>query len=287
MRSRQTSRGSKAARALGSAGVLAAACLLGMSGTAFAQHGQHGGGGRSAPAARATQPGNSQPSHQESPAPRQEYPSYGSRGGQSHLQYAPPGANQGQGRAFRAPEAPAFHAGNSAQPGGGPPIYRGSAPNRPPADIARPGHLGSWMQQHQNLSPQDQQRALEREPGFNQLPPDQQARMRSRLQQLNAMGPQQRQQVLNRVEGMERLTPEQRQQVTSTMGQLRALPPEQKQAVTRAFANVRQLPPGEREAAARNYAAGMNPQQREAFNNLVHTEPYLPIQRSRATYGPQ
>ena len=184
-------------------------------------------------------------------------------------------------------EQPAFRAGQpgQAQPpivrSGSPPIYRGQP--QPGQNVqARPGHLGSWMQQHQNLSPQDQQRALEHEPGFNQLPPDQQARMRARLQQLNQMPPQQRAQVLNRVEGMERLTPEQRQHVNATMSQLRALPQNEKQQVTRAFGALRQMPPEQREAAARNMSAQMNPQQRDAFNNLIKAEPYLPIQRPPA-----
>ncbi len=143
------------------------------------------------------------------------------------------------------------------------------------------------------MSPQEQQRALEQEPGFSQLPAQQQANMRARLLQLNQMPPEQRQQTLNRIESMERLTPEQRQHITSTMGQLRALPQEQKQQVTRAFASVRQLPPDQREAAARGYSAQMNPQQREAFGNLMQAEPYLPVQRPQSyqsappSYGPQ
>src|SRR5580698_8880009 len=146
------------------------------------------------------------------------------------------------------------------------PSQNHSQMGRPCNSQPRPGHLGSWMEQHQNLDPQAQQRALEHEPGFNQLPPDQQARMRARLQQLNQMPPQQRAQVLNRVEGMERLTPEQRQHVNATMTQLRALPPDQKQQVTRAFGAIRQMPPEQREAAARNFSGQMNPQQRDAFN---------------------
>lgn len=224
-------------------------------------HGQHAPSHASQP--RQAAPQNSQPSNSKPLIVRRQ------PAGQPQSAPAP----QAPPRSPTAPrpaEGPQFRAGAPGQP----PVYR-SQPNM----AARPGHLGEWMQQHQNLSPQDQQRALEREPGFNRLPPDQQARMRARLQQLNQMPPEQRQQVLNRVEGMEGLSPEQRQHITRTMGQLRALPPDQKQQVTRAFAQVRRLPPDQREAAARSYGAQMNPQQREAFNNLVKAEPYLPIQR--------
>jgi len=180
-----------------------------------------------------------------------------------------------------------FHSAPNEQPAfrAAPPVYRngqpvgGQAANGQRPYAGPPGHLSQWMQQHQNLSPQQQQQALEREPGFNKLPPQEQARVRARLQQLNAMPPDQRQRVLDRVESMERLTPTQRQQVTSTMGQLHALPPDRQRAVAQAFRNLRQLPPDQREAAAQSYARNFSPQERETLNNLLRAEPYLPVKR--------
>jgi hypothetical protein len=159
---------------------------------------------------------------------------------------------------------PNAHGGTSAGPGAG----------------IRPGHLGDWMQGHQNLSPSEQQHALEHEPGFNHLPPDQQARLRGRLQELNSMSPAERQRTINRIEKMESLTPEQRQQVTHTMTQMRSLPPDQQRGVAQAFRQVRQLPPDQRAAAAQGYGRQLNPQQRDTLNNLLRAEPYLPIQRA-------
>ena len=69
-------------------------------------------------------------------------------------------------------------------------------------------HLAEWMNQHRDLSPQQQQQALDREPGFRELPQPTQQRMRDRLTQLDAMTPDQRQRVLARNEALERLTPE-------------------------------------------------------------------------------
>ena len=40
------------------------------------------------------------------------------------------------------------------------------------------------MSQHRNLSPQQQQQALDREPGFRDLPQETQQRMHNRLAQL-------------------------------------------------------------------------------------------------------
>ncbi len=57
-------------------------------------------------------------------------------------------------------------------------------------------HLAQWMDRHSNLPLADQQKALENEPGFRDLPPQTQQRMRDRLTQLNNMTPDQRQRIL-------------------------------------------------------------------------------------------
>ncbi len=139
-------------------------------------------------------------------------------------------------------------------------------------------HLPAWMNRHGTLSPADQQRALEREPGFRDLAPPVQQRMRDRLTQLNGMPPQQRQRVLDRTEAMERLAPEQRQQIRGSMQQLSSLAPEQRHAVSQAFRAYRGLPPEQRQAALASgrLAAPLSPEARSTFNNLISVEPYLP-----------
>jgi hypothetical protein len=46
-----------------------------------------------------------------------------------------------------------------------------SNPNPGARPAAHPGNLAQWMQDHKNLSLPEQQRALENEPGFRELPP--------------------------------------------------------------------------------------------------------------------
>lgn len=228
-------------------------------------------------------------------------PAFAQRGGAHSAPAPPPPQYHSQSNASRPPvvrgQQPAhgtnqpqqFHS-DANQPAfrAGPPIYRNGQPangergNGQRAATGPPGHLNQWMEQHRNLTPQQQQQALEREPGFKQLPPQQQARVRARLDQLNAMPPDQRQRVLDRVESMERLTPTQRQQVTSTMGQLHSLPPDRQRAVAFAFRNLRQLPPDQRPAAAEAYSRNLSPQERDTLNNLLRTEPYLPVKRPPA-----
>jgi len=184
---------------------------------------------------------------------------------------------------FRGPRGQGFRMQKSATP-----MQRRQQivppPSRPAPAAQRPGggqkneHLAEWMNQHSNLTPAQQQQALENEPGFRELPAQTQQNMRNRLAQLNAMPPQQRERVLNRNEAMEHLTPEQRGQVRGAMEQLGALPPDQRRFVARSFRELRELPPGQRMAMMNSprYAGQMNDAQRATLSNLMRVEPMLP-----------
>jgi hypothetical protein len=185
-----------------------------------------------------------------------------------------------RGPAFHMPMQKGAAQQARRQPGYPPPAQR-QAPGPGPAQRGggqKNEHLAQWMNQHSNLSPAQQQQALENEPGFRELPAQTQQNMRNRLAQLNAMPPQQRERVLNRNEAMERLTPEQRGQVRGAMEQLGGLPPDQRRFVARSFRELRELPPNERQAALNSprYAGQMNDAQRATLNNLLRVEPMLP-----------
>ncbi len=157
------------------------------------------------------------------------------------------------------------------------PIQRHENPGAARGNAPRGEHLAEWMNQHNNLTATEQQQALEREPGFHELPPQTQQRMRDRLSQLNAMSPEQRQRVLERNEHMELLTPEQRGQVRGAMQQLGALPQDQRREVARSFRELRQLPPDQRAAAMNSSRySSLNESQRATLNNLMRVEPMLP-----------
>ncbi|SDF42098.1 DUF3106 domain-containing protein [Terriglobus roseus] len=146
-------------------------------------------------------------------------------------------------------------------------------PQRP-----RGEHLDQWMQQHQNLSPQQQQRALQKEPGFNQLPQQTQQRMTERLNRLNSMSPQQREKVIQRGEAMERLSPQQRVQVRGAMGQLSALPEDRRRAVARSFRELRAMPPEQQNQMLNSpqYHQQFSDQERGTLGNLLSVSPMLP-----------
>lgn len=142
-------------------------------------------------------------------------------------------------------------------------------------------HLAQWMQQHNGLTPQQQQRALQKEPGFQQLPRETQQRMSDRLERLNSLPPEQRQRVLQRSEAMERLQPEQRAQVRSAMGQLGGLPQDRRRLVAKSFRDLRGLPPEQRNSILNSpeYRQQFSDEERGTLNNLLQVSPLLPPSR--------
>jgi len=139
-------------------------------------------------------------------------------------------------------------------------------------------HLPEWMEQHRGMTLEQQQAALDREPGFRELPLQTQMQMHQRLAQLNAMTPEMRARTLAHTEAMERLSPAQRSQVRGVMQQLGSLPQDQRRQVIRSFRDLRMLPPQERMGLVNSPRYGwMNYQQRTALINLIVIAPMLPM----------
>ncbi len=161
-----------------------------------------------------------------------------------------------------------------------PPAARNATPGPRPGP-PRGAHLGQWMQQHGNLSTQDQQRALRNEPGFNQLPPQTQQRMMDRLSRLNSMPEPQREHVIARGEELEKMSPQQRGDVRSAMGQLSALPQDRRRAVAKSFRDLRGLPVAERNALLNSpqYREQFSDEERGTLGNLLAVSPLLPPSR--------
>jgi Protein of unknown function (DUF3106) len=170
-----------------------------------------------------------------------------------------------------------------------------AAQSRPSPPVSTPGpkrdreHLAQWMDRHSNLPLAEQQRALEKEPGFRDLPPPTQQRMRDRLTQLNNMSPEQRRRILDRTEAMERLTLPQRQQVRGAMQQLGGLPEDRRRLVARAFRDLREMPQPQRQAIldSDRFRGQFSDQERSTLSNLLAVEPYLPVRRPNdgTSYG--
>ncbi|MDQ2832793.1 MAG: DUF3106 domain-containing protein [Acidobacteriota bacterium] len=173
-----------------------------------------------------------------------------------------------------------------------PAMRQGGGPQRPGASVGprrNQEHLAQWMDRHSSLPLPEQQKALEREPGFQDLPPQTQQRMRERLTQLNNMSPEKRQRIEDRTEAMERLTLPQRQQVRGAMQELGGLPEDRRRLVARAFRDLREMPQPQRQAilSSDRLRGQFSDQERNTLSNLLAVEPYLPVQRPNdgPTYG--
>ncbi len=138
----------------------------------------------------------------------------------------PPRGNQGQGQGKQQED----RRGGWGQRGGG-------------------QHAGEWLKQHQNQTLPQQEKALQDDPNFKNLPKDRQDRLRERLRKFNSLPPDQRERVLQRMQAWERLSPQQKDRARDMFQRFRALPPDRKQMLNRAFRDLREMSPGERQRA--------------------------------------
>ena len=150
-------------------------------------------------------------------------------------------------------------------------------------------HLGTWLQRHGNLSPAEQEKALQKEPGFSRLNPETQQRLIERLRQLNRMPPNQRQRAVDHIEALEHMTPQMRQQVSASVQQFHALPEDRQRLMKKAFRDLRVYPPEQRQAMmnSNQFRAQFTPQERYILGNILAAEPYQPVHGSGLDNGLQ
>lgn len=183
------------------------------------------------------------------------------------------------------PAQPGKNNGNNAnvfRPAGNPPEMRPGTNGNPAMvrpggnGVQQPGHLGQWLNNHQNLTPQQQEDQLRREPGFNRLSPEQQQRVVDRLHSLDQRPPEQRQRLVDRNEMFERLTPQQKQDVRGSFQQWNQMAPDRHRMVGRAFTDLRQIPPDQRAQILNSarFAQQFTPDERRVLGNLLSIEPY-------------
>lgn len=178
----------------------------------------------------------------------------------------PPSGNQnGAGRpgGYAAPPRPGL-----GGPVAGPGVNGG----------ARPGHLGDWLNNHRNLSPQQQEQELRREPGFNRLSPEMQQRVLNRLRSLDSRPPEQRQRILQRNEMFEGLSPQQKADVRMSSQSLAGMAPERQRMVRQAFIDLRGIPPQQRDQILHSarFSQTFTPDERHVLGSLLSIEPYDP-----------
>src|ERR1700677_1396030 len=134
-----------------------------------------------------------------------------------------------------------------------------------------PGHAGDWLRRYRNMSPRDQERALQSDPAFRRLPTDRQQMLRQRLQHFSSLPPQQQQRVLNRMETWEHLTPGQKQQARQLFDRMQQLPADRRNMVRTAVRDLSALPPGQREQLidSNRFKSTFSPEERDIMRGAT------------------
>jgi hypothetical protein len=148
-------------------------------------------------------------------------------------------------------------------------------------------HLGTWLQRHGDLPPDQQEKALRSEPGFNRLPAETQQNLLERLRQINRMPPKQRQRLVDHIEAMERLTPQMRQQVRASLQEFRVLPEDRQRLMKKAMRDLREYPPEQRAAMMNSgqFESQFTAHERGILGNILAVEPYHPVRGSGLDNG--
>ena len=140
---------------------------------------------------------------------------------------------------------------------------------------ARPdrAHPGKWLREHANLPPQEQEKALEKDPDYQKLPTQRQEQLKERLRRFNNLPPEQRERMINRMERIEQLPPDKRQLLQQSMSQLAFLPQERRQTIRKAYRNLREMSPEERERVmnSEQFKSTLNDNERSILNGLLQS----------------
>jgi len=109
------------------------------------------------------------------------------------------------------------------------------------------GHAGDWLRRYKDLPPDEQERALRKDPDFQRLPPERQQILLRRLQHFSSLPPERQLQMLNRMETWEHLTPEQKEEALRIHAQMKQLPPARQRMIRQAVRDLRAMPPDQRD----------------------------------------
>jgi hypothetical protein len=128
-----------------------------------------------------------------------------------------------------------------------------------------------WANQLRTMSPEQQQRFLNNNQRFLELPPERQAQIRNQLRQWNNLGPEQQQALLDRERVFQSMTPAQQSYVRDTlMPQWQAMSPPRKQVILKKLHDLRGLDDSQRAAKLNDesFNSGLDPGERQMLRDL-------------------
>jgi hypothetical protein len=150
-----------------------------------------------------------------------------------------------------------------------PKVSRGekAAPNLRAMDGLPP----KWVDNMRGMSPEEQERFMQNDARFKNLPPGRQQQIRNNLQRWNSLSPEQQAEAQRREEALEHMTPDQRQYFTNVVGpRYQALPQARKQVINRHLAMLGQMSPETQQTALNDprFTEGMSPDEQQTLRDL-------------------
>jgi hypothetical protein len=128
-----------------------------------------------------------------------------------------------------------------------------------------------WMTKLQQMSPAEQERFLDNNRRFQNLPAWRQEEIRARLKQWNSLTPEQKQTLIRRAQILERMSPAERREIRQViLPEWRQLPPDRRQVLKRKLLELRGLNDAEREKRLNDpaFEQGLSPQEQDLLEKL-------------------
>lgn len=128
-----------------------------------------------------------------------------------------------------------------------------------------------WMRRLQRMSPHEQERFLENNRRFRNLPTSRQAEIRARLKQWNSLTTEQKQVLIRRARILERMSAAERREIRQViLPEWRKLPPDRRQMIRGKIRQLQGLSDSKREKRLKDpaFEKGLSPKERNLLRQL-------------------
>ena len=157
------------------------------------------------------------------------------------------------------------------RPNGAPEANNGDGPAGPGAGRGMAGLPPKWIDNLRDMSPEEQERFLDNNRRFQNLPLERQAQIRNNLQKWNQLSPTERNAIRDREYMWEHMSPEQRQYVQGVLlPRWQQMPPERRQLINGRLHTLQSMTPAEREAVLDDprFMQGLSPDEQSMLRDL-------------------
>jgi DNA-directed RNA polymerase subunit F len=129
-----------------------------------------------------------------------------------------------------------------------------------------------WLERLHQMSPQDQERFMNNNQRFRNLPPERQTEIRERLRRWNAMTPEQRRRITDIDRNLRNLPPEERQRLREeVIPKLQQMDPLRRQAIMRRVHALEGMSEEERAARLKDetFLQGLSAEEKAMLHDVV------------------